>query len=296
MTTMRGVEVTNPDKVLFPDDDITKGEFVQYYADVADAILPYARGHPVAMLRFPNGIKGHRFFQKQAPDYFPEFIRRVEIPKAKGTTNYPVLDTVEGIVYVANQASIEFHLLPTLADKLGRTDRMVFDFDPSIEDFDGVKRGAHMLKDLLDDLGLANYVMTSGSRGLHIWVPLKETPMEEVHGFVNGVAEVLVKRDPDLLTTEFMKEARGDRIYVDVGRNRPAQHAVSPYSVRAKPGAPVATPLDWDEVADPKLGPQSYTLRTVRDRLDQTDPWRDMKRHAKSLGPAQKALDRLPSS
>src|SRR5581483_4971871 len=207
VTEIMGLEISRPDKVLFPDDDITKLEFVQYYADVADAMLPFAKGHPVAMLRMPNGIDGQRFFQKQAPDYFPDFIPRVEIPKSKGTTTYPICDSAKAIVYVASQACIEFHLLPTLADKLGRTDRMVFDFDPSIDDFDGVKRGAHMLKELLDELGLPSYVMTSGSRGLHVWVPLKDTPMDETHDFVNGVADVLVKRAPDLLTTEFMKEA-----------------------------------------------------------------------------------------
>jgi bifunctional non-homologous end joining protein LigD len=291
-----GVEVARPDKILFPDDGIAKLEFVEYYADVAEAMLPFARRHPVAMLRMPNGIGGQRFFQKQAPDYFPDVIRRVEIPKAKGTTTYPVCDSAQAIVYIAAQACIEFHLLPTLADKLGRTDRMVFDFDPSVDDFDGVKRGAHLLRDLLDELGLASYVMTSGSRGLHIWVPLKETSMEETHDFVNDVAEVMVERAPDLLTTEFMKEARGDRIYFDVGRNRPAQHAVAPYSTRAKPGAPVATPLHWDEVDDKRLGPQSYNLRNVRDRVKGTDPWRDMRRHAKSLAPARKALDRLTAA
>ena len=291
-----GLEISRPDKVLFPDDGITKLEFVQYYADVADAMLPFAKGHPVAMLRMPNGIKGQRFFQKQAPDYFPDFVPRVEIPKSKGTTTYPICDTAEAIVYVASQACVEFHLLPTLADKLGRTDRMVFDFDPSIDDFDGVRRGAHLLKELLDELGLPSYVMTSGSRGLHVWVPLKDTPMDDTHDFVNGVAEVLVKRDPDLLTTEFMKEARGDRIYFDVGRNRPAQHAVAPYSTRAKPGAPVATPIDWDEVDDKQLGPQFYNLRNVRDRIKKTDPWRDMRKHAKTLAAARKALDRLTSS
>jgi bifunctional non-homologous end joining protein LigD len=287
------VEVSNPDKVLFPDDGITKAEFVGYYADVAGAMLPYAKGHPVAMLRFPNGITGHRFFQKQAPDYFPDFIRRVEIPKAKGTTNYPVCDTAEAIGYLANQACIEFHLLPTLADKLGRTDRLVFDLDPSIDDFAGVKTGATMLRDLLDEIGLPSFVMTSGSRGLHIWVPLSIAGVDDVREFAGDVGRVLVARDPDLLTMEFSKEDRGDRIYVDVARNSPAQHAVSPYSVRAKNGAPVATPLVWDELDDSKLGPQAYTLRTVRDRLKDGDPWKGMKKRAKSLAPARKALERL---
>lgn len=290
------MNVSNPDKVLFPDDGVTKTEFVQYYADVANAMLPFARGHPVAMLRYPNGITGHRFFQKQAPDYFPDSIRRVEIPKAKGTTSYPVCDKVEAIVYLANQACIEFHLLPLLADDIGRTDRLVLDLDPSIDDFDGVRRGVHLMRDLLDEVGLPSYVMTSGSRGLHVWVPLQKTPVGEVHEFASGLADVLVRREPDLLTTEFSKEDRGDRIYVDVARNAPAQHAVAPYSVRAKSGAPVATPLDWDEVDDPKLGPQTYTLRDVRDRLAKTDPWKGMRRRAKALGPARKALDRLTAA
>lgn len=287
------VEVSNPDKVLFPEDNVTKAEFVGYYKDVSNVMLPFLKNHPVAMLRYPNGITGHRFFQKQAPDYFPEFIRRVEIPKQKGMTAYPVCDTTDAIVYLANQACIEFHPLPTLADKLGRTDRLVFDFDPSIDDFDGVRTAARMCRDLLDELKLPSFPMVSGSRGIHIWTPLPVTPIEEVHPFVNAVAQVLVSRDPDLLTTEFTKENRGDRIYVDIGRNAPAQHAVAPYSVRAKNGAPVATPLDWDEVDDSKIGPQSFTLRTVRERIAKTDPWKGMRKKAKALGPAAKALESL---
>jgi len=289
------VEVSNPDKVLFPEDGITKAEFVGYYADVAKAMLPFAKNHPVAMLRYPNGITGHRFFQKQAPDYFPDFIRRVEIPKSKGTTLYPVCDTEDAIVYLANQACIEFHLLPTLADKLGRTDRLVFDLDPSIDDFDGVRKGAQLLHELLDEIGLESFPMTSGSRGIHIWSPLEITPIEDVRPFANAIADVLVSRAPDLLTTEFTKENRGDRIYLDMARNAPAQHAVSPYSVRAKNGAPVAMPLDWKEVDDRRLTPNAYTIHNARDRMKKTDPWKGMTKKAKPLAGPAKALEALAS-
>lgn len=286
--------ITHPDKVLFPRDGYTKADMIDYYERVAEVMLPYMRGHPLAMLRFNQGIDGERFFHKQAPDYFPDFIERVEVPKAKGTTRYPVCNNEQALLYIANHNCIEFHLLPVLADDLPYPDRMVFDLDPSTEDFDQVKDAACWVRDLLDEMGLPSFVMLSGSRGLHVWVPLdRSASVDEVVEFAELVAKVLVDRHPDALTTEFSKADRGDLIYVDVGRNAPAQHAIAPYSLRAKDGAPAATPIGWDELGDPDLSPQSYDLSSLGRRLAQkADPWRNMHRRARALERARARLGR----
>jgi bifunctional non-homologous end joining protein LigD len=183
------------------------------------------------------------------------------------------------------------------SDDLWHPDRMVFDLDPSIEDFEQVREATRWLRELLDELGLAGFVMTSGSRGLHTWVRLdRKADVEEAHAFAGDVARVLVERHPDILTTEFSKADRGDRIYVDVARNAPGQHAVAPYSLRARDGAPVATPITWDELNDPKLTPQRWDIRSVLERIG-ADPWSGMHaKKAKSLTAARKKLDKLLSS
>lgn len=295
---MSEVRVTHPDKILFPRDGFTKADMIRYYEDVASVMLPHMRGHPIAMLRFNQGIDGERFFHKQAPSYFPHFIDRVEVPKAKGTTTYPVCNNTGALLYIANHNCVEFHLLGPRANDLRRPDRIVFDLDPSVEDFDEVRRSALSLRDLLDEIGLSSFVMTSGSRGLHVWVPLdRRSFTDRVLEFSAEVARVLVSRSPDTLTTEFSKADRAQKIYVDVARNAPAQHAIAPYSLRAKDGAPVATPLDWDEVNDPGLGPQSYTLSNMRERLDRTgDPWKGVSRRARSLARAWSRLQRLAAA
>lgn len=289
---MAQVKITHPDKVLFPRDGYTKADVVGYYRAVAEAMLPHMRGHPLAMLRFNQGIDGERFFHKQAPKYFPDFIDRAELPKAKGTTTYPVCNTLEGLLYIANHNSIEFHLLPVTEDDLRHPDRMVIDFDPSTDDFDGVKQAARHARELLESLDLRPFLMTSGSRGLHIWVPLDgSATVEEVMELSDGIASRLAGEHPDLLTTEFTKAERGDRIYVDVARNAHAQHAVAPYSLRAKDTAPVAMPIEWDELDDDRLTPQRYTLASAPDVLEERgDVWSGMRDHAASIERAREEL------
>ncbi len=285
------VKITSPDKLMFPKDGYTKQDMIDYYLSVADVMLPFLKNHPLAMLRFNGGIHGERFFHKNAPDYFPDFIERAEMPTSKRVTKLPVVNNRDALTYIANHNCVEFHVIGSPADDLTHPDRIVIDLDPSIEDFDEIKVAAGWTRELIDELGLASYVMTSGSRGLHIWVPIKtSTPTDEVHAFADSVARVLSERHPDTLTTEFHKAERGDRIYVDVARNAPAQHAVCPYSLRAKDGAPVATPIPWDELDEPDLTPQRYTLAN---RREGDDPWAGMRKAAKALGPAAKKLSRL---
>lgn len=291
----RTVEITHPDKILFPRDGYTKADIIDYYRSVAPSMIPHMQKHPLAMLRFNNGIDGERFFHKQAPKYFPEFIERVDVPKSKGTTTYPVCNNIDALSYIANHNCIEFHLLPIRADDLAHPDRMVFDLDPSRDDFSEVRRAARAVHEVLDEVGLPSFLMASGSRGLHVWVPLdRRSPIEEVLEFSSLVAELLVSRYPDTLTTEFSKQAREGRIYIDVARNAPAQHAVAPYSLRAKDGAPVATPLDWSEL-DESLRPDGFKIGDVASRLERDgDPWDGISRRARSLSKPRKALESLP--
>jgi len=289
--------ITHPDKVLFPEDGYTKADMVDYYKAVASVMLPHMRHHPLAMLRFNDGIHGERFFHKQAPDYFPDFIERVDVPKSKGKTRYAVCNNVEALTYIANHNTIEFHVLPVRADDLWHPDRVVFDLDPSVDDFSSVRAAARWLHDLLNELGLMSFVMTSGSRGLHIWVPLdRKSTVEEVMAFASGVASMLVAKHPDELTTQFSKADRGDRIYVDVNRNAPAQHAVTPYSLRAKPHAPVAMPIEWAEVDDANLTPTRYTLADAPGVVaDRGDAWKGIRRSVRSLRKAA-AIVSAPSN
>lgn len=292
-----GVRITHPDKVLFPRDGYTKSDVIAYYAAVADVMLPFLRDHPLAMLRFNQGIDGERFFHKNAPDYFPDFIGRAALQTAKRTTKMPVVNTLEGLLYIANHNCIEYHVLPVRADDLDHPDRMIFDLDPSVDDFGLVKEAAGWLRDLLDELGLVPFVMTSGSRGLHIWVPLDgSATVTDVGDFTSETARVLVDRHPEALTTEFHKQERGDRIYVDVGRNAPGQHAVAPFSLRAKDGAPAATPITWDALDDVDLQPTTFTLSNLSGREKEcAEAWSGMARRARSLKGPRSKLARVAS-
>ena len=295
MTPKTQTRITSPDKVLFPRDGITKLQMIEYYDAIADVMLPYMKDHPLAMLRFQGGIDKERFFHKNAPDYFPDYIGRAPMQTAKRTTMMPVVNNREALLYIANHNCVEYHILPVRSDDLWHPDRMIFDLDPSTENFDEVREATLWLRDLLADLGLAAFVMTSGSRGLHIWVPLDgSASVEDVNAFAHGVAELLARQHDDVLTTEFHKEKRADRIYVDVGRNAPGQHAVTPYSLRARDGAPVAMPIDWDEVADTTLTPKRYRLADAPAIVgERGDAWKGMRRKAKSLTAATKNLERL---
>jgi bifunctional non-homologous end joining protein LigD len=291
------VPLSHPDKVLFPRDGITKEDLARYYADVADRMLPWLRDRPITMVRYPDGLAGQRFFQKNAPAYFPDWIRRVEVDKEGGVVEHVVCDKPATLVYLANQACIEIHAFTSRADKLQMPDQMVFDFDPpGDERFADVRRAALWARDLLDgELDLTSFVRTSGGRGLHVHVALnRRADFDAVREFMHRAAELLARRHPDVLTTEQRKDKRGDRIYADVMRNAYAQTVVASYSVRARPGAPVATPLSWPEVEDDGLEPGQFTIATVRTRLDgSNDPWADFTSARHGLGEAESRLAKL---
>jgi bifunctional non-homologous end joining protein LigD len=291
------VPLTHPDKVLFPADGITKKDLAGYYADVAGQMLPWLRDRPVTMVRYPDGLDGQRFFQKNAPSYFPGWIRRVVVGKEGGQVEHVVCDKPATLVYLASQACIEIHAFTSRVDKLDAPDQMVFDFDPPDGvTFADVRRAALWARDLLHgELGLTSFVRTSGGRGLHVHVPLnRRADFDAVRDFAHRAAGVLAARHPDAITTEQRKDKRGTRIYADVMRNAYAQTLVASYGVRARPGAPVATPLAWAEAEDEKLEPGRFTMATVRARLDRgRDPWADFAGSRQGLGDAGKRLAKL---
>ncbi|OBI91793.1 ATP-dependent DNA ligase [Mycobacterium sp. 1245805.9] len=276
---------------MFPKDGITKGELVDYYEGVADAILPHLRDRALTVQRFPRGIGEQGWVQQDFADSLPDWMGRVEVDKERGTVVHPVAERPEALRWLANQNCVTLHVWQSRRDRLHKPDRLVFDLDPSDSDFAVVRATAHVTAGVLDDLGLARYVQTTGSRGLHVVVPLRpDTDFDTARQFAREVAEVVVADDPAHRTLEARKDNRGDRVYLDIMRNAYAQTAVAPYSVRARAGVPVATPLEWDELDMRGLRADRFTIRDVPKRLaGQGDPWAGMYRHARSLkGPAQR--------
>ncbi len=295
------VELSHTGKVMFPGgDEITKGDLIEYYADVASRMLPYLRDRPIAMARYPDGIKGPRIFQKNVPGYFPDWVTRAEVKKQDGVLHHVICDKPATLVYLANQACIELHVFLSQLSQLDHPDQLVFDLDPPDDDhFSDARRAALLLRDLLEgELGLTTFVKTTGGHGLHVCVPLRAgDDFDAVRGFARQAAGVLTTRHPDLTTTEQRKDKRTGPVYLDIMRNAYAQTVVAPYAVRARPGAHVAVPLHWDEVADSGLAPGRFTLRTVRGRLEGLDragdPSAGLARHRQGLARAQARLDEL---
>jgi bifunctional non-homologous end joining protein LigD len=291
------VELSNAGKVFFPGPEITKGDLVGYYRDVAARMLPYLRDRPLVMERYPDGITGERIVQKNVPRYFPEWITRTRVKKQDGTLLQVICDKPATLVYLANQACVEMHAFLSRTSALDRPDQLVFDLDPPDDDhFALVRRLALRLRELLEDeLGLTAFVKTTGGKGLHVHVPLSaRDDFDAVRRFARQASEVVAAREPDSLTVEQRKDSRGDRVYADVMRNAYAQTAVAPYSVRARPGAPVATPLQWEELEDSGLTPHQFTLRTVGEHLARRpDPWAGLARHRYGLARAAQRLDKI---
>ena len=289
------VDITHPEKVLFPGDGITKADLASYYEDVFEWMLPHIAGRPLSLQRFPDGIGKHGFFHKDVPDYFPGFVRRVELPKADGTVTHAVASDARTLVYLVGQNTITPHVLLSRADRLWQPDRLVFDLDPPGDDFAAVRRAARWTGDLLREIGLAPFAQVTGSRGIHVWVPLRRRAhFDDVKAFAREAAAVLAARHPDELTVEFRKAKRGGRILVDVMRNAYAQTAVPPYAVRPRPGAPVATPLEWEELSSSKLRPDGWTVETVLGRLaSKGDPWADIQSSARGLSRPARRLAAL---
>jgi bifunctional non-homologous end joining protein LigD len=294
----KDVVITHPEKLMFPDDGITKGELASYYEEMAAFMLPHIRRRPITMERYHRGISAPGFFQKDVSKGFPEWLKRVEVPKHGGTVHHPIANDTRSLLWLANQNSITIHVWATRAPKLYYPDICVFDLDPSIEEPKGTAASALGLRDFLAELGLPCWVKTSGSKGFHIAVPLDgKSNAGDVSRFAHTVGRTLVKLFPDKLTQEFHKKDRGARIFVDTGRNEYSATFAAAYTVRAKPGAPVSAPCTWEEVAEGKVGPRSFTLRNMRQRVERVgDLWSDMLRSKRSLAKAMERLKQLNAS
>ena len=296
------VTVTHPEKVLFPDAGITKGELCAYYEAVAPAMLPHVRGRPVTMERFPAGIDKKGFIQKDVSKGFPAWLERVEVERRDeavgGTVHYPLANDAWALVWLANQNSVTPHVWVSRVPALDRPDLCVFDLDPSSDDPETLRAAALAVRALLDALGLPSFVKTSGSKGFHVVVPLaaEAGPADPERSWRLGLGagRVLVKRHPELLTQEFIKADRGGRIFVDTGRNVPGATFAAVYAVRARPGAPVSAPCTWAEVEAGAVGPRTFSLRTMAARLASVgELWSDLDARRVSLHDASARLDAM---
>ena len=278
--------ITHPEKVLFPDDGITKGELAAYYETIAPLMIPHIRNRPVTMERFPAGIGRKGFIQKDVSKGFPDWLERVEVPKKDGTVHHPIVTDTRSLMWIVNQNTITPHVWISRVPKLNYPDICVFDLDPTEKEDPRVLRAAALaLRDLLDELGLPCWVKTTGSKGFHIAVPLDgKSPIGDVAGFANAVGTLLVIRDPKHLTQEFHKADRGGRILVDTGRNGYSATHAAAYAVRPRKGAPVSAPCTWEEIESGTVSPQSFTLRNMSARVDRVgDLWADMRKRGRSL-------------
>ena len=277
--------ITHPEKVLFPDDGITKGELAAYYEAIAPVMLPHIVGRPVTMERFHRGIGAPGFFQKNVVKGFPAWLERVEVPKNNGSVHHPVVRDTRSLLWLANQNSITPHVWTSRAPEIMKPDICVFDLDPADDDQRRLRSATLLLRAVLDELGLSSWVKTSGSKGFHIAVPLDGTAdYGHVASFAHRVGELLVRRDPENLTREFHKVDRGGRILVDTGRNEYSATFAATYAVRAKPGAPVSAPCTWAEIEQAAVEPRTFALRNMAARVaDVGDLWSDLLECKQSL-------------
>jgi DNA ligase D len=275
VTAQKRVEVTRPDKLLWPALGISKRAFVDYLESVADHMIPWLRDRPLTLIRAPDGVDGQRYFQKDTPAYAPSWIRTVTIaaPSAKRDVAYTVCNDAATLAWLGNQAAIEFHPAPVRRDRLERPDLLVVDIDPPDGAFDAAVEVAFLVLDVLDDFGLTTLVKTTGGKGLHIVVPIaRRVSPEQLRHAAARLTAIVADRRPDLVTTEFRKAGRKGRVMLDPSRNGTGATIVAPYSPRARPEATVSFPVVPDELRS--TAPGDFTLATVPQRLDDAGPAR----------------------
>jgi len=282
------ITIEREDKYYFPKDKITKGDLIDYYEQVAPHLLPHVKDRLLTMQRFPGGITGEPFYQKDTPDYFPSWIPRVKVKKkTEGSVSYLVCQNAATLVYLANQGCITPHRWLSTTKHLNYPDRLIFDLDPAGKkvNFVLIRDTAFALKEILEECGLVPFVMTTGSRGLHVCVPLKpDYTFDKVRAFAKAVGTKVVERNPKKITLESRKEKRVGKLLIDIMRNGFGATAVVPYAVRALPKAPVATPIEWDELSERGMSSQRYTIKTVFTRLERHgDAWKKIGKSARSL-------------
>lgn len=294
----RVIEISSYDKMLFPNAGYTKGNLAEYYAYVAEVMLPHVEGRPVNMQRAPDGLKGEPFYQQEMPDYFPGWIESQTVSKENGRVRHVLINNKPTLVYMADQGVITPHVWLSRTGSLRQPDRVVFDLDPPKGDFGKVRFAAQKVKELLDEIDAPAYVMTTGSKGVHVIVPLRpQRRFDTVRDLARRMARLLVDRYPDCLTLEHRKAKRRGRVFVDYLRNARGQTTVAPYAVRLRKGAPVAAPVDWNELANANFNSQTYNIGNMPRRLAQKkDPWRKIKIHRTSYEKIDRAVSGLLDS
>jgi bifunctional non-homologous end joining protein LigD len=288
--------ISNPDKVFWPEEGYTKGDLAAFYTEVFSSLQPYVKDRILTMERCPDGMQGQCFYQKEMPKGMPAGTPSKRIATSSGSrpsTNYAVGGSLETQIAMVNLGCIPIHVTGSRAKTFPKPDWVCFDIDPSSGSFQDAARAAKYVKDALDELKLTSFPKTSGSRGLHIFVPIKvELNADAVLQFAEKVCALVAKANPKELTTEHSIAARGDRVYLDPFRNGSVQTVVTPYSVRRRPHAPVSTPLEWSEVASVK-DPAKFNIKNFANRLKKKDPWADFFKLRQSLRTAISRLNRL---
>lgn len=283
----KDISLSKTDKIFYPDSDITKAVIIEYYRKIWKNIAPYATDRPLVMQRFPDGINEQGFFQKKISDYFPDWMDTIKIIEKKSNekAEYVNCNNEETIVYLANQGCLVLHGWLSKKSNLYKPDKMVFDLDPSNSDFETVRKGALLLKHLFDQLNIYTYPMITGSKGIHVIIPLKEKDdFEDIRDLAKQIAEKITAMDNNHFTTEISISKRGNKVFIDYLRNSYGQTSILPYSLRAIENAPVAVPLDWNEIKDKELDPQKYNISNIFYRISQKqDPWKEMSNNAVDL-------------
>jgi bifunctional non-homologous end joining protein LigD len=291
--TTRTVNLSNPDRVLFPEDGVTKGDVFEYYRAVGETLVPHLRHRPFTMKRYPHGIYGEVFFQKQAPKHLPRWIptrRFTTHPREGGSrlVDFALVNSTEAVLFMVQNNCIDMNAWYSRVDKPHRPDFVLFDLDPPNEPdgFELAIEVAHLIRELLDELELPGYVKTSGADGIHVVAPItRRSTFEQTYSFAEGVSRLLEQRHPGKLTTQWLKKKR-EGVLVDHRQNGWGKTIASVYSVRPKPGAPVSTPLHWDELT-PAVRPRDFTMATALERIERHgDLFEAVLRGGQALGPA----------
>jgi bifunctional non-homologous end joining protein LigD len=300
---MREVKLSSADRVLFPGDGITKGDLFDYYGKVADAVLPHLRDRPFTFKRYPHGIDGEVYFQKQVPRGAPEWVRTRQFtthPRGGGSreVDFALVDSREALLWVVLMNCVDLNVWYSRIDKPHRPDYVVFDLDPP-EEPDGFAQAievAHLIRELLDEVELPGYVKTSGADGIHVLAPItRRSTFEQTYAFAEAASRLLEARHPGLVTTEWLKKKRAG-VLVDHRQNGAGKTIASVYSVRPKPGAPVSTPLRWEELT-PDVRPRDFTMEVALERVAELgDLFAPVLEEPRPLGPAAKRLARYPEA
>lgn len=287
------ITISNPQKVLFPEAGVTKLELATYYLRIAPLMVPHVTGRPLTLVRFPSGAGGEEFYQKESQSFFPDYIERAHVEIEEGGREYISADNAATLVYLANLVSIP-HIWITRRPDFRMADIVVWDLDPAGSvTFDDIRTGARLLRHLLGELGITPHLKLTGSRGLHLSAALSEArPIDQVFAFSRDVSRFIAHTLPRAFTTEFSKNRRGDRIYVDYLRNRYAQSFAAPFAVRSVPMAAVALPIRWEDL-ETDIQPRDVTLRDIDTWLDER--WEFLEQWHRETFDFDAALERLTS-